>query len=40
MKKLRKLCFNAVKVVLAGILIIGNFIMNVIGILLCAITSN
>ncbi len=40
MKKIGKICFKTIKIILAGMLIIGNFIMNIIGILVCAITSN
>lgn len=40
MKKMLKIGWNALKVFMAVGLIIWNMVMNVVGILLCAITSN
>lgn len=40
MKKMLKIGWNALKVFMSVGLIIWNMVMNVVGILLCAITSN
>ncbi len=40
MRKILRFGIGTFKVLFAGLLLVGNFIMNCIGALICAITSN